>query len=111
MAVEKYLPEILPATYKGHMKRQRKCIRTTKDKLKEKLEVIRTEKEIHLPVERDKMNQIFTSISTVDKKEGTIYVNNTGDFPIRSIDRYIAIFVLYNWKKCILATPIKDTKD
>ena len=96
-AVEKYLPDSLPATDKGHTKQQRKGTRTTQDKLKEKLEVIETEQDINPPVERDKYNQIFTHIATVDKKDSTIYIDNTGNLPIRSIGGYIAIFILYNW--------------
>ena len=70
------------------------------------------ERYIHPHVEREKMNQIFTSISMVYKKYVTIYVYNTGNFPIRSKDGYIAIFILYDWtKNAILATPIKDNKD
>ena len=58
------------------------------------------------------MNQFFTSIVTVYKKYGTIYVDDTGNFLTTIIDRYIAIFSLYNCTKHeILATPIKDTKD
>ena len=35
-----------------------------------------------------------------------------GNSPIRSIDRYIAIFILYNlMTNAILEKPIKDTKD
>ena len=93
------------------MKRQRKCIRTMQDKLKEKLNVIETERYINPPAEREKQNQIFTYIATVDKKGGTIYVNNTVNFPIRSIGGYISIFTLYYWTTNeILATPIRDTK-
>ena len=58
------------------------------------------------------MNQILTSIAKVDKKGRMIYVNNTGNFIIRSIEGYIIIFVLYDWKtNATLAAPIKDTKD
>ena len=58
------------------------------------------------------MNQIFTSIAKVNKKDGTIYVENTGNFPIRSIEEYISIFILNYWKtNAILVAPIKDTKD
>ena len=58
------------------------------------------------------MSQIFTSIATVDKKYGTVYVYNIVNFPFRSIEWYIAIFVPYDWtENLILATPIKDTKD
>ena len=81
MEVEKYLPNRSPATDKVYMKRQRKGIRTTQDKLKEKLEVIEMEPYIHSRIERENMNQIFTYIATVHKKDGTIYVDNTGKFP------------------------------
>ena len=48
----------------------------------------------------------------VDKKDGTIYVDNTGDFPITSIDGMKAVFVLYDWtSNAILATPIETTTD
>ena len=58
-AVDKYLPDISPATDKGHMKRQRKVLRTTQDNMKEKLDMIEMERDIHPPVELEKMNQIF----------------------------------------------------
>ena len=80
--------------------------------MKEKLDVIEMERDIHPSVEREKMNQIFTSIAKVNKKYRTIYVDNTGNLPIRSIEGYIAIFILYNWTtNAILAAPIKNTKD
>ena len=44
------------------MKRQRKGLRTTQYNTKEKLEVIDMKQYIHPPVERENMNQIFTSI-------------------------------------------------
>ena len=67
--------------------------------------------DIHPPVEREKMNHFFTSIAKFYKKYGTIYVNNIGNFRIRSIEVYIVIFILYNWtKNKILEAPIKDTK-
>ena len=70
------------------------------------------ERDIPPPVEIEKMNQIFTSIVKVDQKYVTIYVNNTGNFPIRSIEGYIFIFVLYYFtKNATLASPINDTKD
>ena len=81
------------------MKRQRKGLRTTQDTLKEKLDVIEMEQDIQSPVEREKINQIFISIAKFDKKDGTIYVNNTGNPPIKSIEGYIAMFILYDWKK------------
>ena len=41
-AVQKYLPDSFPGTDKGHMKRQRKVIRSTKDKINDALEHIET---------------------------------------------------------------------
>ena len=84
--VENCLPDSSPAIDKDHMKRQRKGIRTTQDKLNKKLNIIETERDINPPVEKEKQNQIFTCIATVDKKDGTIYVDDTENFPIRSID-------------------------
>ena len=50
-AVDKYLPDISPATYKGHTNQQRKGTRTTQDIPKEKLEVIDMERDIYPPIE------------------------------------------------------------
>ena len=48
----------------------------------------------------------------VDKEDRKIYVNNTVNFPIRSIEGYIYIFIMYNLTtNSILAAPINDTKD
>ena len=94
------------------MKRQSKVLITTKYTLKEKLEVIEMEQDIHPPIEREKMNHIFTSIAKVDNKGGTIYVNNNVNFPIRVIEGYTAILNLYDCKMdSVLAAPIKYTKD
>ena len=74
--------------------------------------MIETERDINPPVEIDKQHQIFTYIATIYNKDGTPYVNNTETFPIRSIDVYITIFILYYlMTNEILATPINDTKD
>ena len=64
------------------------------------------------PVEKEKMNHLFCFAGMVDKKDGTIYVDNTGNFPITSIDGTKAIFILYDWtSNAILATPIKMATD
>ena len=34
------------------------------------------------PEENERMNQIFMTLGYVDKKEGTIYADLTGKFPI-----------------------------
>ena len=70
------------------------------------------ERDIHPPVEQENINQILTSIAKVDKKDGTIYVYNTVNSPIRSIEGYIYIFILYNCTTNeTLSAQIKDTKE
>ena len=110
-AVEKYLPNNAPATDKGHMRRQRKGIRSTR-KTNHALEAIETERDFHPPMEKEKFNQLFCYVGMIDKKDGTIYVDNTGNFPITSIDGMKAVFILYDWtSNAILATPIATATD
>ena len=84
-AVQKYLPESCPSTDKGHMKRQRKGIRSNRDKIKDALEHIEIARCMNPPEEKERMNQIFMILGCEDKKEGTIYADLTGKFPITSI--------------------------
>ena len=47
----------------------------------------------------------------MDKKEGTIYADLTGKFPIISIHGMTAMLIMYYWTyDAILATPIKEAK-
>ena len=47
-----------------------------------------------------------------DEREGIIYVDNTDNFPIHSIDTMSTLFILYNWtSSAIIATPIENTKE
>ena len=109
-AVEKYLPDHAPATYKGRMRRQRKGMRSTKTK--EVLDIIEHNRDMNPPVEKEKLNQLFCFVGMVDEKDGTIYMDNTGNISITSIDGMKAIFILYDWTtNAILATPIKTATD
>ena len=111
-AVNKYLPDFSPATDKEHMKRQKKGIRLTTEKLAIKVRESETEQCINPPMVNKQTNQLFGFHATLDKKDGHIYVNDTGTFPIRSIDGMTAIFILYDWtSNIILATPVKDVKE
>ena len=57
------------------------------------------------------MNQIFTTLGYVDEKEGTIYADLTGKFPITSIHGMKTMFIMYDLtSNFILATPIKEAK-
>ena len=63
------------------------------------------------PEEKERMNQIFMILGYVDKKEGTIYVDLTGKFPITSIHGMTEMFIMYDWtSNAILATPTKEAK-
>jgi hypothetical protein len=93
------------------MKRQKQGIRSTKTQLHDKLEQIETARDMHPPQEKVSTNHLFCYTGHIDKKDGTIYVDLTGEFPIRSIDGMTAIFILYDWTtNAILATPVNDGK-
>jgi hypothetical protein len=63
------------------------------------------------PQEQVAKNHIFCYDGSLDNKKGTIYVDFTSKFPIRSVDGMTAIFILYDWTtNAILATPVKDGK-
>ena len=93
------------------MKRQQKGIISTKDKIKDALENIKTAGCMNPPEERERMNQIFMTLGYVDKKEGTINADLTGKFPITSIHVMTAMFIMYDWtSNAILATQTKEAK-
>ena len=47
----------------------------------------------------------------INKKEGTIYADLTGKFPITSMNGMQAIFIMYDWTtNVILATPMRYAK-
>jgi len=69
-AVDNYLPDHAQATYKGHMRRKRKGVRSTK--VKEALETIEHNKGMNPPVKKEKMNQLFCYVGILYKKDGTI---------------------------------------
>ena len=64
------------------MKRQEKGIRSTKTKLKEKLEEIDTQSCINPPIKNEMANQLYGLHAVLDHKEGTIFVDFTCTFPI-----------------------------
>ena len=91
-AVEGYLPNHVPSIDKGHTRRHKKGIRSTKQKLKDDLESIEVEMCINLPLEQKKKNQLFASLAYVHKNDGIVYTDLTGNFPVRSTDRYTFFF-------------------
>ena len=75
------------------------------------LSTTETARDINPPMEKETQNQIFVYHAILEPKEGTIYVEYTGNFPIRSMEDNTAIFILYDWSSsAILATPVKNLK-
>ena len=67
---------------------------------------------INPPLEQEKMNQLFTSLVYTDKKDGIIYTELTGNFPLQSIDGYNFFSMLCDWTtNATLVTPVKDATD
>ena len=111
-AVKKYPPNHAPATDKGHTKRHKKGIQSTKQKTKDDLESIEVNRCINPPLEQEKTNQLFVSLAYEDTQDDIIYTDLTGNFPVRSIDGYTTFFLLYDWTtNAVLETPIEDTTD
>ena len=65
-AVQKCLPNAAPPTEKGHMKRQRQDIRSTKEKVKNELYQINYKQYMNPPVVKDKQNHLFFDLVLID---------------------------------------------
>ena len=84
----------------------------TKKQIKDDMVSEEVKKYINPPLEEEKMNQLFTGLIYVDKKDRIMYTDLTGNFPMRSIDAYITFFIFYDWTtNTIMATPIKGATD
>ena len=94
------------------MKRQKQGIRSTKEKIKTALENFDTNRDLHPSITIKKENNIFAYHATLSPKNGTIYVDYTGKFPILSRGGNTEIFVLHDWSSnAILVTPVKELED
>ena len=65
---------------------------------------------MHEPTkDKEKWNQLFMTMGIINKKEGTIYADLTGKFPITSMDGMQAIFIMYDWKSGVEGLKKKIT--
>jgi hypothetical protein len=98
----KYYPET-SETPKGHMNQTRKNVRSTKAK-QTPLETCDT-----LQLHSKKVRDIYTTIYDIRK---TMFLNQTGQFPMRSQsgNKYIMVLVEIN-SNAILVEPMKSRKD
>ena len=82
-AVQKYLPDSAPAIDKGHIKRQKQGIRSTREKIKTVFDILETNRYLRPPITIDKENHLFAYHATLNPKNGTVYVDFTQKSPIR----------------------------
>ena len=85
-SVSKYLDDDSPATDKGHMKRLRQGIRSTKIKdtnVTNITELAALSTDMNPPKTNEEFNHLFCYTGTINNKDGTIYVDLIGHFPIR----------------------------
>ena len=75
-AVQKYIPDSAPETDKGHIKRQKQGIRSTKEKIKTVLESTETDRDLQPPINTVKENHIFAYHAALNPKDSTIYINS-----------------------------------
>jgi hypothetical protein len=97
--VNKHYPQTI-ATSKGHMDQSRQNTRSTKIKThnNEPLDDPRQEPN------NASTNQIFATV----EETGRIYTDQTGQFPVRSINGYRYMLVMYHYDtNAILVTPLK----
>ena len=67
---------------------------------------------INPPLEKKKINQLYASMACINKKDGIMYTDLTGNFPVQSIKGYTTFFILYDWTtNTILVTPIRDAME
>ena len=91
------------------MNQQKHNIRSTKETVADEIKRIETEKCTNPPIEKEIINQIFFKLILIHKKNGTMYIDLSRKFLVRSVNKIKAVFFVYNWSSnCILATPIKD---
>eukprot|EP00984_Skeletonema_dohrnii_P005375 scaffold1892_cov85-Skeletonema_dohrnii-CCMP3373.AAC.2 len=94
-----------PATAKGHLRRIRKNHRSTKPKHQPSPSIIPPQPQ---PVPPQECNMFCLAV-LADLNTGTIYNDNTGIFPVQSLDGHQLFFVTYVYDlNAILARPLKN---
>ena len=68
------------------MKRHKKGIRSTKQQIKDGMASVEVKQCINPPLEEDNMNHLSVGLVHVDKKNGIMYTNLTGKFPVALMD-------------------------
>eukprot|EP00804_Cyclotella_cryptica_P027480 CCRYP_007451-RA/>CCRYP_007451-RA protein AED:0.41 eAED:0.39 QI:0/-1/0/1/-1/1/1/0/327 len=107
--VRKYLPEST-ATAKGHLNRTRKGLRSTTKGISMSMQ----EQDIDFnPTQEDVDEvQLFIGATIGEQNPGTVYTDQTGNFPVRSFHGNRCQFVAYDYRSnAILVRALKDQTD
>ena len=111
--IRKYLSPS-PATPEGRMRRHRTGLRSTRNTVarkREKAATRRAKKESE-PIETPKANNVFCFAALADKQTGTLYTDQTGALPVRSLEGMQYFFIAYDYDtNYIFAKPISNLKD
>ena len=113
MPVKKHLLDHAPSTDKGKMKRQLQGLRSTKEKVKEALETVKMDRDIHPPMEREEFNHLFGYAGRINPKYGKIYVDLTGKLILRSIEGTTTVLFYMTGRPMLfypLLSPMKNMK-
>ena len=93
-AIIKHFPEST-ATIKGHLHRQRKNLQSTRKKAPSKDNISPSTDYKNPPSEQDASCEIFCCAALANNIDGTLYIDLTGRFPIRSYKENQYIFLAY----------------
>jgi len=109
--ISKHLPPST-ATDKGHMKRRKQNIRSTRSNKKDiqqaKFEVM----DMHPPQQMCAALDMFCFAALADANEGTMYMDLTGKFPVRSYKNNQYVFVAYFYSlNAIIVRPMPNRTD
>jgi len=109
--ISKHLPPST-ATDKGHMKRRKQNIRSTRSNKKDiqhaKFEVM----DMHPPQQMCAALDMFCFAALADANEGTMYTDLTGKFPVRSYKNNQYVFVAYFYSlNAIIVRPMPNRTD
>ena len=104
-----------PATPKGRMRRHNAGLRSTQNAVARKREraaAKRRTKQKSDPKEVKETNNVFCFAALADKQTGTLYTDQTGALPVRSLEGMQYFFVAYDYDtNYIFANPIDNLKD
>ena len=97
------------ATIKGHLHRQRKSLQSTRKQAPIDDNISRSTDDNNPPSEKDVSCEIFCCAALANNIDGTLYIDLTGRFPIRSYKENQYIFLAYVYDaNFILVSSMKN---